>query len=120
MIGSGVQMHDLDYYQERSRETAIYPTDDKRVALMYVAGGVCDEAGEVFGKVKKWVRRGADPAELPQLVADVKKESGDVLWYLARVADELTFLLSEAAGENIAKLESRQERGVLEGSGDDR
>lgn len=107
-------------YQATSAGTAIYPDDDKRVALLYVAGGVCDEAGEVFGKVKKWVRRGADPAELPALVKDVKKESGDVLWYLARVADELDFLLSQAAEENIEKLADRQERGVLEGSGDDR
>lgn len=110
----------FDAYQVKSAETAIYPDDDKRVALMYVAGGLCDEAGEVFGKIKKWVRRGADPAELPELAAVVKKEVGDVLWYAARVSEELNFMLSAAAEGNIDKLADRMERGVLEGSGDDR
>lgn len=107
-------------YQATSGATAIYPDDDKRVALLYVAGGVCDEAGEVFGKVKKWVRRGADPAELAELARVTRKEVGDALWYLARVADELDFLLSDAAEGNMEKLADRQERGVIEGSGDER
>ena len=47
-------------------------------------------------------------------------ELGDVLWYLAQVATEARLDLAEVAGDNLAKLRSRQERQVLRGSGDDR
>jgi NTP pyrophosphatase (non-canonical NTP hydrolase) len=48
------------------------------------------------------------------------KEVGDVLWYLARFADEIGYPLEVIAQENLDKLRSRSERGVLGGSGDDR
>ena len=44
----------------------------------------------------------------------------DVLWYLSQVATEAGLDLEEIAAENLDKLFSRQERGVLRGSGDDR
>jgi NTP pyrophosphatase (non-canonical NTP hydrolase) len=48
------------------------------------------------------------------------KELGDVLWYVAQLASELELDLDEIAEENLQKLLSRQRRGVLSGSGDDR
>ena len=51
---------------------------------------------------------------------EVKKELGDVLWYLANLANDLGYSLSEIAENNIEKLESRKERGVIQGSGDNR
>jgi NTP pyrophosphatase (non-canonical NTP hydrolase) len=50
----------------------------------------------------------------------IAKELGDVLWYVAQVASELGLELDEIAQVNLAKLLSRQRRGVLAGSGDDR
>ncbi|MEL7340628.1 MAG: MazG nucleotide pyrophosphohydrolase domain-containing protein [Bacteroidota bacterium] len=50
----------------------------------------------------------------------MKKEMGDVLWYLAVGADEFGLSLSEIAAANIEKLASRKARGVIQGSGDDR
>jgi NTP pyrophosphatase (non-canonical NTP hydrolase) len=50
----------------------------------------------------------------------MSKELGDVLWYVAQIASELGLDLDEVAQANLEKLLSRQRRGVLSGSGDDR
>jgi NTP pyrophosphatase (non-canonical NTP hydrolase) len=56
-------------------------------------------------------------AERRQAIA---KELGDVLWYVSQVASELGLELEEIAQQNLDKLLSRQRRGVLSGSGDER
>jgi hypothetical protein len=43
-----------------------------------------------------------------------------VLWYVAVLADYLDLSLDDIATTNLAKLASRQDRGVLKGSGDNR
>jgi NTP pyrophosphatase (non-canonical NTP hydrolase) len=48
------------------------------------------------------------------------KELGDVLWYVSQLASELGLELEEIATANLEKLLSRQRRGVLSGSGDER
>jgi NTP pyrophosphatase (non-canonical NTP hydrolase) len=48
------------------------------------------------------------------------KELGDVLWYVSQLATELGLELDEIASANLEKLLSRQRRGVLSGSGDNR
>lgn len=103
-------------YQAQSRATAIYP---RASAIEYVALGLASEAGEVCGKVKKILRdqQGNITAEN---VKAIKAEAADTLWYLAQLATELGFDLGEAAAENLAKLQDRQQRGVLGGSGDKR
>ncbi|MBI2932631.1 MAG: nucleoside triphosphate pyrophosphohydrolase family protein [Planctomycetes bacterium] len=107
----------FDEYQKRSRETAIYP--DAGANFVYPTLGLAGEAGEVAEKVKKVLRdRGGRMDD--ETRATVKKELGDVLWYVAQLATELGLSLGEVAQENLAKLASRKERGVLGGSGDAR
>lgn len=48
------------------------------------------------------------------------KELGDVLWYVTAMSQQLGFSLEQVIDMNIEKLTSRRERGVLQGSGDDR
>ena len=48
------------------------------------------------------------------------KEIGDVLWYLAALSQELGLELQDIAEQNILKLQSRKDRGLLSGSGDNR
>jgi NTP pyrophosphatase (non-canonical NTP hydrolase) len=50
----------------------------------------------------------------------MKAEIGDVLWYVARLADELGIDLEEIATYNMNKLLDRLNRGVIQGSGDNR
>ena len=106
----------LDRYQEFVRSTAIYPEagTGTKLALAYAALGLVGEGGEVSEKIKKFVRDGKlEPFE-------VAKELGDVLWYVTRLAEELRYDLKEIFDLNIDKLQSRKDRGVLKGSGDNR
>src|SRR5215475_14467645 len=107
---------ELADYQRDSRRTAEYPRD---AWLAYPALGLAGEAGEVAEHAKKAIRDdgGEVTAERREAMA---KELGDVLWYVAQLATELGLDLEEIAEQNLQKLLSRQRRGVLAGSGDDR
>lgn len=111
------QTMDLDYYQTCALETAVYPNQGQNFA--YPTLGLVGEAGEVADKLKKVIRD--NDGILTDPVRDaVAKELGDVLWYLAVVAYEMDYDLNEIARMNLDKLNSRKERGVLSGSGDNR
>ena len=99
-------------YQDKAKVTAIFP---KEKALEYLALGLSSESGEVAGKVKKIIR---DKGKLNR--QDLGAEIGDVLWYCALLAEELNLNLGKIMENNIDKLYSRKERGVLGGSGDNR
>jgi len=100
----------LDEYQERTRDTWIGEHKVERAFL-----GLAGEVGELCELRKKWLRDGkVDPHEWYQ------GEIGDVLYYLARIADENGLCLGEIASYNLLKLKSRKERGVIQGSGDNR
>lgn len=115
----------LDDYQAISEDTAIYPGKGTLLGLVYVGLGL-GESGEAQGKIKKILRDdgvsiGADKiAYNPEKVAALKGELGDQLWYIANTATELGLSLGDIARDNIDKLASRKERGVLTGSGDNR
>jgi len=108
----------FDDYQEFTFSTAIYPGagDSTVEALAYCSLGLVGEAGELANKAKKLMRDG-DSAKLREAM---RAELGDVLWYVARLADELDLGLSEVAQANQKKLRDRQWRDALGGSGDDR
>jgi NTP pyrophosphatase (non-canonical NTP hydrolase) len=117
------QVNEIDFseYQILTGETAIYPSayEGNAEALSYVTLGLTGEAGEIANKVKKIIRdNGGESTE--EIRADLAKEIGDVLWYLTRLADEIGYSLEGIAVNNAKKLQSRKERGVLGGSGDNR
>jgi len=107
----------FEEYQKKSRETAIYP--DKGNNFIYPVLGLVGEAGEVAEKIKK-VLRDDEGIVGDQKKEEVKKELGDVLWYLSQIATEFNLSLSEIAQTNLEKLESRKQRNKLGGSGDNR
>jgi NTP pyrophosphatase (non-canonical NTP hydrolase) len=107
---------ELSDYQRRSRRTAEYP---REAWLAYPALGLAGEAGEVAEHAKKAIRDDAGKVSGERRAA-MAKELGDVLWYVAQLASELELDLDELAEGNLHKLLSRQRRGVLSGSGDDR
>lgn len=105
---------DMNEYQEFTRTTAVYP---KHSAVAYLGLGLAGEAGEVADKVKKVLRGDFTfEASLSSIVAEL----GDVLWYIARIADELDVDLADVAAVNKDKLTDRKGRGAIRGSGDTR
>lgn len=103
-------------YQMKSSSTAIYP-DGK--ALEYLTLGLCSEAGEVAGKLKKVIRDNNSSITTEKRF-ELASELGDVLWYISQLALELNIPLDVVAHENIAKLADRKARGAISGSGDSR
>jgi NTP pyrophosphatase (non-canonical NTP hydrolase) len=107
----------LNQYQTEALKTAVYPNMGSN--FPYPALGLAGESGEVADKLKKVIRD--NDGVLTDPVRDaVAKELGDVLWYVSVLAYELDYDLETIAANNLAKLASRQERGVLTGSGDNR
>jgi NTP pyrophosphatase (non-canonical NTP hydrolase) len=104
-------------YQERSRKTAIYPDIDSN--YIYPTLGLLGESGEIAEKIKK-VMRDDNNIINPEKKEEIKKELGDVLWYLSQIASELNISLEDVAYKNIEKLNSRLKRNVIKGSGDNR
>ena len=98
-------------YQKESRKTWLFNIDDFTRSVL----GLCGESGEIAEKVKKFLR---GDGKLKK--SDIKKELGDLLYYLARTADYLQLSLEEIAKANIKKLKSRKQRNKIKGSGDNR
>lgn len=108
----------FDEYQKQALTTAdndYEPLMEKTIWAMGIAG----EAGEVIEKWKKIVAYKAGEISEEDL-AELAKELGDVIWYIALFAHTLGFSLDEIAERNVAKLQDRKKRQVIRGAGDNR
>ena len=103
-------------YQSLAKSTDIYPPDK---ALVCHTLGLTNEAGEVAGKIKK-IYRDNNGKLSTEKEDEIAQELGDVLWYLARLANDIRYNLDTIATININKLSDRKERNKLGGSGDHR
>jgi len=107
----------FEEYQKKSRRTAIYPNLGNN--FIYPTLGLAGEAGEVAEKIKKVLRDKEGKIDAAT-AEEIKKELGDVLWYIAQIATELGLSLEEVAQTNLKKLSDRLERGKISGNGDNR
>ena len=103
--------------QKKARETAQYPNLGSN--NIYPTLGLVGEAGEVAEKVKKVIRDKNGIFDNESKLG-IKKELGDVLWYISNLCTELNFNLDDVASQNLEKLKLRAARGKISGSGDDR
>ena len=101
-------------YQKLARSTAVYPEEYK---VVYPALGLCGEAGEVADKIKKTIR---GDSSLDEVTGNIADELGDVLWYLAILADDLGVELEDVAKWNVDKLQRRMKSNKIKGDGDNR
>src|SRR6185369_8890474 len=99
-------------YQKEAMKNKVYGYGDK---IIYPTLGLTNEAGEVAGKVKKVLRDGNGDWENYKFIdkstssatpckVEVAYELGDVLWYLAAVAEDIGYTLEDIAEMNIMKL----------------
>lgn len=108
-------------YQVDALGTATYPGLHNN--LIYPALGLAGEAGEAADKIKKlWRNQGLMGYEgtTPEWRCELAKELGDVLWYIAALAEELQIDMETIAQMNIIKLRDRKERSVIKSEGDNR
>ena len=108
----------FDEYQKQALKTAHNNPDslmDKTIWAMGVAG----EAGEVVEKWKKIVAYKDGEVSIEDR-EELKKELGDVVWYIAVLAHSLGLTFEEVMQLNVKKLADRQKRGVIKGAGDNR
>ena len=115
-------------YQELAMRTCLESSNNP----LYMLFELGEEFGELYGKFSKPIRKSQikfnenelitsfSEEELEEWKTLVKKEVGDVLWGLAGFCKVMGWNLEDIAGINISKLSSRQERGKIEGDGDNR
>lgn len=113
-------MNFQDYSQKAiSTLTSDHAYGDISADLMAQILGLAGESGEVMEKFKKLIRDKQGKLTASDR-AEIIKELGDVLWYVNSAAHLLGSSLEEVARLNNEKLASRQQRGQLHGSGDNR
>ncbi len=103
---------DFNSYQQEALSYRLPSAYDHMYPLLNLSG----EVGELHSLIAKAIRDG----EKPDHKANVIKELGDILWMLAAIAEDNGVDLSLVAVANLDKLSSRKDRGVLQGSGDNR
>ena len=105
---------ELNEYQRKAMGTAVFPDKHR---LTYPILGLVGEAGELANKHKKVLR---GDYSWKDIKGDLAKELGDVLWYVAAVADSLEIELDDVAHSNLRKLAKRKKEGTIKGTGDER
>lgn len=112
---------ELNELQKRALKYDLVKNEGKIISAGFLekAFGLAGETGEVMEKLKKIIRDNGGKMN-EEMKMGVVKELGDVLWYVAVLAEYLGVDLQTVAEMNLEKLESRYNRGKLTGSGDDR
>lgn len=126
----------LNEYQQKAMSTCM----DSCSNFSYMILNLVGEVGELASKVAKHVRKGqafidnndlffgdipedaiADPeAWKEEQDALLRAEAGDCMWQLAGLCHAMGWTLEDICRENLEKLASRKQRGVIDGSGDKR
>lgn len=95
------EFRSMDVYQVHATRTQNRSLDCS-TQLATLGLGIAGEAGEVADLIKKHLGHGHD-LDWDKL----REELGDVLWYVACLADRLGFKLAEVAAANVEKLKRR-------------
>lgn len=106
----------LDLYQEFCPTTFIY-TDSWERDWAHIENGVQAEAGEIAGKLQKYYRGDYDIVELRRRL---EGEIGGLMYYVAMLCNIHNLSLKSILIKNRDQLIDRQNRGAIQGDGDDR
>ena len=119
----------LNEYQQRAMTTCLHTSENFSYMMLNLVG----EVGEFAGKVAKAIRKDKACIYYNHLLTesgpnamtvdeaeDLKKEAGDILWQLSGLCTVMGWSLEDVAEMNLEKLDSRQQRHVIDGNGDNR
>jgi NTP pyrophosphatase (non-canonical NTP hydrolase) len=109
----------FDEYQNEALTTAHASGVDPLMQTTVWAMGVAGESGEVIEKWKKIVAY-KDGKVSKEDLAELSKELGDVVWYIAILAHDLGLSFEDIMQLNLKKLADRKTRNVITGQGDNR
>lgn len=119
MFATGEKKLSLNDYQEKAWSYALPSAKD----ISYLFLGLTGEVGELCSAQAKWIRDNptTTDSELWEKKQEMlKKELGDILWFVAGIARNYYWNLEDIAQMNLNKLEDRKNRNVIQGSGDNR
>ena len=91
-------------YQDQARMTQ-NPDLSPRERLEHATWGLASEVGEVCGILQK-KHQGHEINHVA-----LRKEAGDILWFVAELCDVFDWSMAAVAEENIAKLKRRYPNG---------
>ena len=100
--------HEAFVYRVQELEGQGFPSE----RLLTASVGMCAEAGEFTEVVKKIVFQGKEPTE--ENLFHLKRELGDVMWYVAQACMGLGVSLDEIVEMNIDKLKARYPGGEFD------
>ena len=119
-------------YQKQAMTTCMASSENFSYMFLNLVG----EVGEFASKVAKGIRKekmdiGKYSENELTFVYDLQsdsvlveeelqKEAGDILWQLSGLCTVMGWNLEDIAQQNLDKLASRQQRNVIDGSGDNR
>ena len=112
----------LNEYQKQAMTTCMVSSENFSYMFLNLVG----EVGEFASKVAKAIRKEENCIEYNDLGVTVtnneelQKEAGDILWQLSGLCTVMGWNLEDIAQQNLDKLASRQQRNVIDGSGDNR
>ncbi len=103
---------ELDEYQRRACETDQNPKVNDSAEVSQTAQncevipllGLVGEVGGLLGEYKKLLRDGATYRRFGD---EVGEELGDILWYVANVANKFNLTLNDIAEQNLSKVQDR-------------
>ena len=112
----------LEEHQKQAMTTCMASSENFSYMFLNLVG----EVGEFASKVAKAIRKEENCIEYNDLGVTVtnneelQKEAGDILWQLSGLCTVMGWNLEDIAQQNLDKLASRQQRNVIDGSGDNR
>ena len=129
---------ELNEYQNKAMSTCMESCNN----ISYMLLNLVAEVGEFSGKLAKAIRKGQvsigglspdnkNKLTIPSFPVEVnwdiiafdeelKKEAGDILWQLAGLCRVMGWPLDAVGVGNLEKLADREQRGVIDGNGDNR
>lgn len=101
---------ELNEYQRQAMTTCM----DSSNNVSYMLFNLIGEAGEFASLVAKGISIGTIREN------ELMKVAGDILWHLSGLCSVMGWTLDDVAKQDLEKLASRQQRGVIDGNGDNR